>query len=158
MTNEKDSIKTILEGRGVINNGKFDELRFKKLVTEPWLYTKTIKCGFDKMNENNTQEADNKTVAKEVVETKEPIIDVVEESPVKEQIVEEVVETQPENVEVPTEEHAEVDENPIEQEVNLTELPVEEVKVEEPVVEVPTEEPATEEVVETSKKKTSKKK
>ena len=51
MINEKDSIKTILEGRGVISNGVFDELRFRKLVTEPWLYSKTIKYGFDKINE-----------------------------------------------------------------------------------------------------------
>jgi preprotein translocase subunit SecD len=149
MINEKDSIKTILEGRGVISNGVFDELRFKKLVTEPWIYTKTIKYGFDKMNGNDTQVIDNEPVIEKVVEIQEPIIDVVEKSLVEEQVVEEVVETQPENVEVPTEEPAEVDENPIEQEVNLTELPAEEVKV---------EEPATEEVVETSKKKTSKKK
>lgn len=151
MINEKDSIKTILEGRGVINNGTFDELRFKKLVTEPWLYTKTIKYGFDKMNENNTQDVDNETVVKEVVDIKEPIIDVVEqvvEEPVVE-TVEEVIETQPENIEVPTEEPAEVNETPVEQEVNLTELPAEEVKV---------EEPAVEKVDETPKKKTSKKK
>lgn len=153
MINEKDSIKTILEGRGVISNGVFDEVRFKKLVTEPWLYSKTIKYGFDKMNEHNTQDVDNEPVIEEVVEIQEPITvveepvveEVVEtstesvllEEDLKEEIVEEVVETQPETVEEPV---------------------VEEVVVEEPAVEIPAEEPVAEEVDETPKKKTSKKK
>lgn len=153
MINEKDSIKTILEGRGVISNGVFDEVRFKKLVTEPWLYSKTIKYGFDKMNEHNTQDVDNEPVIEEVIEIQEPITvveepvveEVVEtstesvllEEDLKEEIVEEVVETQPETVEEPV---------------------VEEVVVEEPAVEIPAEEPVAEEVDETPKKKTSKKK
>ena len=133
MINEKDSIKTILEGRGVISNGVFDEVRFKKLVTEPWLYSKTIKYGFDKMNENNTQVIDNELVVEEVVEIQEPIT-VVEESVV----TEEVVETSTESV-------------------LLNEDLKEE--IEEPAVEIPSEEPAPEVVEEnTSKKKTSKKK
>jgi hypothetical protein len=150
MTTEKDSIRFILERRGIINNGKFDEVRFQKLVTEPWIRTKTIKYGFDKMNENNTQEVDIEQVTEEVVEIQEPIT-VVEEHVVAEEVVEtstesvlleedlkeEVVETQPETVEEPA---------------------VEEVVVEEPAVEIPSEEPAVEEVVETPKKKTSKKK
>ena len=69
MMTEKDSIKIILERRGIINNGVFDELRFRKLVTEPWIYAKTIKYGFDKMNENNTQVVDNEPVVEEVIET-----------------------------------------------------------------------------------------
>lgn len=154
MINEKDSIKTILEGRGVISNGVFDEVRFKKLVTEPWLYSKTIKYGFDKMNEHKTQDVDNEPVIEEVIEIQEPITvvdkhvvveEVIEtstesvllEEDLKEEIVEEVVETQPETVEEPV---------------------VEEVVVEEPAVEIPAEEPVAEEVDETSKKKTSKKK
>ena len=141
MTTEKDSIRFILERRGIINNGKFDEVRFQKLVTEPWIRTKTIKYGFDKMNENNTQDVDIEQVTKEVVEIQEPIT-VVEEHVVAEEVVEtstesvlleedlkeEVVETQPETVEEPA------------------------------VEEVVVEEPAVEEVVETPKKKTSKKK
>ena len=122
---EKDSIKIILERRGIINNGVFDEVRFRKLVTEPWIYAKTIKYGFDKMNENNTQVVDNEPVVEEVVEIQEPITvveepvvaeEVVEtstesvllEEDLKEEIVEEVVETQPETVEEPVVE--EVDE------------------------------------------------
>lgn len=131
MINEKDSIKTILEGRGVISDGVFDELRFRKLVTEPWLYSKTIKYGFDKMNEHNTQDVDNEQVIEEVVEIQEPITAV-------EEVVEhqEVVETSTESV--------------------LLEEDLKEAE-EEPVVEAE-EEPVVEEVVETPKKKTTKKK
>ena len=142
MINEKDSIKTILEGRGVISNGVFDELRFRKLVTEPWLYSKTIKYGFDKMNEHKTQDVDNEPVIEEVIEIQEPIT-VVEEPAIKEVVVEEpVVE------EVPTEEPV-VDECPLYEEAPVV--------VEEPTVEA-VEEPVVEEVDETPKKKTSKKK
>lgn len=128
---EKDSIKIILERRGIINNGVFDEVRFKKLVTEPWIYAKTIKYGFDKMNEKDKQVVDNEPVTEEVVEIQEPIT-----------VVEEVVELQ-EAVETPTES--------ILLEEDLQE------GIEEPAVET-VEEPAVEEVVETSKKKTTKKK
>ena len=154
MINEKDSIKTILEGRGVISNGVFDEVRFKKLVTEPWLYTKTLKYGFDKMNEHNTQNVDNEPVIEEVVEIQEPIT--VVEEPV---VVEEVVETSTESVlleedlKEEIEEH-EAEEVPTEEPV-VDECPLYEaapVVVEEPTVEV------VEEVVTTPKKKTSKKK
>ena len=157
MINEKDSIKTILEGRGVISNGVFDEVRFKKLVTEPWLYTKTLKYGFDKMNEHNTQDVDNEPVTEEVVEIQEPIT-------VVEKVVEpqEVVETSTESVllEEDLKEEIEepiIDECPIyEAAPVVVEEPTVEV-VEEPTVEV-VEEPAEEEVVTTPKKKTSKKK
>ena len=155
MINEKDSIKTILEGRGVISNGIFDELRFRKLVTEPWLYSKTIKYGFDKMNEHNTQDVDNQPVIEEVVEIQEPI------TIIEEPIVEEAVETSTESV-LLKEDLKEENEEPV---VETVEEPVAE------TVEVPTEEPVVEEAVETAveelvveevdetpKKKTTKKK
>ena len=140
MINEKDSIKTILEGRGVISNGVFDETRFRKLVTEPWLYSKTIKYGFDKMNGHNTQVVDNETVIEEVVEIQEPI------TVVEEPVITEAVETSTESVLL---------------EEDLKEE-VEEPAAEEPVVEeadeTPVDEPVVEEADETPKKKTSKKK
>ena len=135
MINEKDSIKTILEGRGVISNGVFDELRFRKLVTEPWLYSKTIKYGFDKMNEHNTQDVDNEPVIEEVVEIQEPI------TVVEEPVAEEAVETSTESVLLEEDLKEENEEPTVE-------------TVEETVA----EEAAVEEVVETPKKKTSKKK
>lgn len=145
MINEKDSIKTILEGRGVISNGVFDELRFRKLVTEPWLYSKTIKYGFDKMNEHKTQDVDNEPVIEEVIEIQEPI------TVVEEPIVEEVVETSTESVLLEEDLKEETEEVVVEE-------PVVEVPTEEPVVEIPAEEPVAEELVETTKKKTTKKK
>ena len=139
MINEKDSIKTILEGRGVISDGVFDEVRFRKLVTEPWLYSKTIKYGFDKMNEKDKQVVDNEPIIEEVVEIQEPITAV-------EEVVEhqEVVEKSTESV-LLEEDLKEAEEEPV--------LEAEE----EPVVEAE-EEPVVEEVVETPKKKTTKKK
>lgn len=139
---EKDSIKIILERRGIINNGVFDELRFRKLVTEPWIYAKTIKYGFDKMNEN-TQVVDNEPVIEEVVEIQEPIT--VVEEPL---VAEEVVETSTESVLL--EEDVEISTEFVLMEEEIEEPVVE--AVEEPIVEV------VEEVVETPKKKTSKKK
>ena len=147
---EKDSIKIILERRGIINNGVFDEVRFRKLVTEPWIYAKTIKYGFDKINENNTQVIDNEPVVEEVVET-------VIEEPIT--VVEEVVELQ-EAVETSTESvllEEDLQEGIEEPAVETVEEPAVETPAEE-VVETPVEEPAVEEVVETSKKKTNKKK
>lgn len=131
MINEKDSIKTILEGRGVISDGVFDEVRFRKLVTEPWLYSKTIKYGFDKMNEKDKQVVDNEPIIEEVVEIQEPITaveEVVEHQDVVEKYTESVL---------------------LEEDLKEAE--------EEPVVEAE-EEPVVEEVVETPKKKTTKKK
>ena len=168
MINEKDSIKTILEGRGVISNGVFDELRFRKLVTEPWLYTKTIKYGFDKMNEHNTQVIDNEPVIEEVVEIQEPIT-VVKDPRVEEHVAEEVVETSTESF-LLEEDLKEENEEPVSEEVPTEETVVDEcplyeaapVVAEEPIVEEPTveavEEVVVEEVVTTPKKKTSKKK
>lgn len=153
MINEKDSIKTILEGRGVISNGVFDELRFRKLVTEPWLYSKTIKYGFDKMNEHNTQDVDNEPVIEEVVEIQEPIT--VVEEPV---VAEEVVETSTETVLLDEDLKEEIVEEVVETQPETVEEPVVEVPTEEPVVEIPAEEPVAEELVETTKKKTTKKK
>ena len=176
MTNEKDSIRKILEGRGVINNGVFDELRFRKLVTEPWIHTKTIKYGFDKMSGNNTKDVDNEQVIKEVVEIQEPITVVKE--PVAE-TVEEVVETSTESVLLEEDLKEEIEEPVVETVEEAVEVPAE-VPAEEPVVEtveeaveVPAEEPVVEtveeaveesvtepveEVDETPKKKASKKK
>lgn len=145
MTTEKQSIRFILERRGIINNGKFDPVRFQKLVTEPWIRAKTLKYGFDKMNENDAQVVDNEPVIKEVVEIQEPI------TVIEEPVVEEVVETSTESVLLEEDLKEEIEE-PV---VETAEEPVvenTEVPVEEPVVEM------TEEVVETSKKKTSKKK
>ena len=147
MINEKDSIKTILEGRGVISNGVFDELRFRKLVTEPWLYSKTIKYGFDKMNEHKTQDVDNEPVIEEVIEIQEPIT-IVD----KHVMAEEVVETSTESVLLEEDLKEETEEVVVEEPV------VEEFFVEEPAVEIPAEEPVAEELVETTKKKTTKKK
>ena len=154
MMTEKDSIKIILERRGIINNGVFDELRFRKLVTEPWIYAKTIKYGFDKMNENNTQVVDNEPVIEEVVEIQEPIT--VVEEPV---VAEEVVETSTESVLLEEDLKEEIEEPAIEETVVeepvIDECPLYEetpVVVEEPTAEV------VEEVVETPKKKTTKKK
>ena len=152
MTTEKQSIRFILERRGVINNGKFDPVRFQKLVTEPWIRAKTLKYGFDKMNENDAQVVDNEPVIKEVVEIQEPIT-VIEEpvTVIEEPIVEEAVETSTESVLLEEDLKEEI-EDPV---VETAEEPVvenTEVPAEEPVVEM------TEEVVETSKKKTSKKK
>ena len=147
---EKDSIKIILERRGIINNGVFDELRFRKLVTEPWIYAKTVKYGLDKMNENNAKVVDNEPVIEEVVET-------VIEEPIT--VVEEVVEPQ-EAVETSTESvllEEDLQEGIEEPAVETVEEPAVETPAEE-VVETPVEEPAVEEVVETSKKKTTKKK
>ena len=162
MMTEKDSIKIILERRGIINNGVFDELRFRKLVTEPWIYAKTIKYGFDKMNENNTQVVDNEPVIEEVVEIQEPIT--VVEEPV---VTEEVVETSTESV-LLEEDLKEENEEPVIEEAAVEEPVVaEEFPTEEPVVDecplyeaaqVVAEEPTVEEVVETPKKKTTKKK
>lgn len=162
---EKDSIKIILERRGIITNGVFDELRFRKLVTEPWIYAKTIKYGFDKMNENNTQVVDNEPVVEEVVEIQEPITVVDEHA-----VAEEVVETSTESVLLEEDLKEENEEPAIEEAVVEEPVVAEEVPTEEPVVDecplyeeaqVVVEEPtveAVEEVVETPKKKTSKKK
>lgn len=154
MTTEKDSIRIILERRGIINNGVFDEVRFRKLVTEPWIHTKTIKYGFDKMNEKDKQVVDNEPVVEEVVtEVIEEPVTVVEE------VVEphEVIETSAESVLLEEDLKEAVEEPVVEavEELVVDECPLYEeapVVVEEPTVEV------VEEVVETTKKKTSKKK
>lgn len=152
MTTEKDSIRFILERRGIINNGKFDAVRFQKLVTEPWIRAKTIKYGFDKLNETVDQEvldAVNNSF-KPIALTNEMI-----DTPVKES----------EFIETETETKTETEEPVVEQEeVAVVEevVPVVEEPIEEPEPEVsvePTEELAPEVVEENaSKKKTSKKK
>lgn len=164
MTTEKDSIRFILERRGIINNGKFDAVRFQKLVTEPWIRSKTIKYGFDKLNETVDQE-----VLDTVNDSFKPIVLTNEmiDTPVKES---EFIETE---AETKTETKTETEEPVVEQEeVAVVEevVPVVEEPTEEPVVDecplyeevsVVAEEPvieAVEEVVETTKKKTSKKK
>lgn len=147
MMTEKDSIKIILERRGIINNGVFDEVRFRKLVTEPWIYAKTIKYGFNIMNEDNTQVIDNEPVIEEVVEIQEPI------TVVEEPVVEEAVETSTESVLLEEDLKEEIEELAVE----TVEETIVEVPTEEPVIKA-VEEPVVEEVVETPKKKTSKKK
>lgn len=176
MTNEKESIRKILEGRGVISNGVFDELRFRKLVTEPWIHTKTIKYGFDKMNETvdcevldtvndsfkpialTNEMIDTPVKESELIETdtEEPVVEiqepitVVEEPVVEEPVVaEEVVETSTESVLLEEDLKEEIEEPVIDECPLYEEAPV---VVEEPTVEV------VEEVVDTTKKKTTKKK
>ena len=157
MTTEKDSIRFILERRGIINNGKFDEVRFQKLVTEPWIRTKTIKYGFDKLNETVDQEVlDAVNDSLQVTVLPNEMID----TPVKES----------EYIETETETETETEEPVVEPEkvaVEQTEEVAEEVvpAVEEPLVEpeevaVEQTEEVVPEVVEetTPKKKTTKKK
>jgi hypothetical protein len=177
MTTEKDSIRFILERRGIINNGKFDAVRFQKLVTEPWIRSKTIKYGFDKLNETVDQEVLDtvndsfkpivltnemidtpvkesefiETEAETKTETEEPVVEIQEPITVVEEpvVTEEAVETSTESVLLEEDLKEEVVET---QSETVEEPAVEEVVVEEPVVE------AVEEAVETVKKKTSKKK
>jgi hypothetical protein len=149
MTNEKDSIRKILEGRGVISNGVFDELRFRKLVTEPWIHTKTIKYGFDKLNGIHVVKEQQEPTIEEVVEIQEPI------TVVEEPVAEEVVETSTESVLLEEDLNEEIEE-PVVETVEEPAVENTEAPAEEAVTTV--EEPVVEEAVETAKKKTSKKK
>ena len=103
MITEKEQIKRILENRGILVNGVFDEYRFKKLVTEPWINIKTKEYGFDKMIDETVQPIDNEQVIEEKIEKTivepavvEPAVEEVKEETVVEEVKEEtVVEEQP---------------------------------------------------------------
>ena len=135
MMNEKEQIAEILRQRGVLLPGDAVDLRvFNKLVTEPWLYNKSISYGF--ISNPNLWDVDVEKEPEPIVKTEEPDVE-----PAKE-VVEEQPEEQQEEQQT---ENQQVD-------------PVEE------AVEMPVEEPAKEAVEEhtvekqaTSKKTTSKK-
>ena len=135
MMNEKEQIAEILRQRGVLLPGDAVDLRvFNKLVTEPWLYNKSISYGF--ISNPNLWDVDVEKEPEPIVKTEEPDVE-----PAKE-VVEEQPEEQQEEQQT---ENQQVD-------------PVEE------AVEMPVEEPAKETVEEhtvekqaTSKKTTSKK-
>ena len=135
MMNEKEQIAEILRQRGVLLPGDAVDLRvFNKLVTEPWLYNKSISYGF--VSNPNLWDVDVEKEPEPIVKTEEPDVE-----PAKE-----VVEEQPEE----------------QQEEQLTEN--QQVEPVEEAVEMPVEEPAKEAVEEhtvekqaTSKKTTSKK-
>ena len=107
---EKEIIEKILRQRGIIDNeGNFNQTRFRKLATEPWVHTKTLKYGFDKLN--GTQPVDK--------------VEVVEAPIVEEAKVEEVVEQHVDTQEVTVEEPVEVVEAPVvEEPVEVVEAPV----------------------------------
>ena len=135
MMNEKEQIAEILRQRGVLLPGDAVDLRvFNKLVTEPWLYNKSISYGF--ISNPNLWDVDVEKDPEPIVKTEEPDVE-----PAKETVEEQPEEQQEEQ---PTE--------------NQQVEPVEE------AVEMPVEEPAKEAVEEhavekqaTSKKTTSKK-
>lgn len=135
MMNEKEQIAEILRQRGVLLPGDAVDLRvFNKLVTEPWLYNKSISYGF--VSNPNLWGVDVEKDPEPIVKTEEPDVE-----PSKEAVEEQPEEQQEEQ---PTK--------------NQQVEPVEE------AVEMPVEEPAKEAVEEhvvekqaTSKKTTSKK-
>ena len=135
MMNEKEQIAEILRQRGVLLPGDAVDLRvFNKLVTEPWLYNKSISYGF--VSNPNLWDVDVEKDPEPIVKTEEPDVE-----PAKEAVEEQQEEQQEEQ---PTE--------------NQQVEPVEE------TVAMPVEEPAKEAVEEhtvekqaTSKKTTSKK-
>ena len=131
MMNEKEQIAEILRQRGVLLPGDAVDLRvFNKLVTEPWLYNKSISYGF--VSNPNLWDVDVEKDPEPIVKTEESDVE-----PAKE-VVEEQQEEQPtENQQV----------EPVEEAVAM---PVEE----------PSKEAVEEHAVEkqaTSKKTTSKK-
>ena len=99
---EKEIIEKILLERGIIDeNGSFDKIKFNKLVTEPWIYSKTLKYGFNNLVGTKTveiqeevkevvveeQPIENQPIIEEVVEV--PVVEAPEVEEVKEEIVEE---------------------------------------------------------------------
>ena len=100
---EKEIIEKILRQRGIIDNeGKFNQTRFRKLVTEPWVHTKTLKYGFDKIGDKKISEIQEEV--KEVVIEEQPIdnqivVEEVVEAPIENDVVNEQPVTEPEVVE-----------------------------------------------------------
>lgn len=143
MTGEKQRIYDILVRRGVIVNGVFNPTVFRKIVTEPSLYAKTMQYRFNELNGEEQIETEDTTTETQVVDN-EPVIEktdepevVAEEPAVVEETVEPIVE--------------ETTEETIEPEVVTEETVESEVVAEEPAV-------VEEAVVEEAPKKKSKKK
>lgn len=133
MITEKEQIERILKERGILVNGAFDETRFNKLVTEPWIYNKTIKYGLNKSDvvfmpyvltdttePVEIQSSDNELVIEKSIDEPEEVVELtvevtsVTESEVVEteetSAAEEVLVTEPEVVE--TEETLAAEETP----------------------------------------------
>ena len=94
MMNEREMIEQILKDRGVLLPENVIDLKaFNKLVTEPWLYNKSIKYGFVSnpnlwdFDINKTPEKINDKKQEETVAVSEEI---VEEQPIENQQVEEL--------------------------------------------------------------------
>ena len=86
--NEKEQIAEILRQRGVLLPGDAVDLRvFNKLVTEPWLYNKSISYGF--VSNPNLWDVDVEKDPEPIVKTEEPDVEpakeVVEEQPEEQQ-------------------------------------------------------------------------
>lgn len=148
MTGEKQRIYDILVRRGVIVNGVFNPTVFRKIVTEPSLYAKTMQYRFNELNGEEQIETEDTTTETQVVNN-EPVIEktdepevIAEEPAVVEETIEPIVEETVEGI--------------IEPEVVAEETVEPEVVAEEPAV---VEEAVVEEAVteETSKKKSKKK-
>lgn len=137
MMNEREQIAEILRQRGVLLPGDAVDLRvFNKLVTEPWLYNKSISYGF--VSNPNLWDVDVEKDPEPIVKTEESVV---------EPVVKEAVEEQPE--EQPTE-NQQVE--PVEEAVAMP--------VEEPAKETTEEHPVEKQAASkktTSKKTTSKK-
>ena len=108
MMNEKEQIAEILRQRGVLLPGDAVDLRvFNKLVTEPWLYNKSISYGF--VSNPNLWDVDVEKEPEPIVKTEEPDVEPAKEA-VEEQQEEQPTENQQvepveEAVAMPVEEH-----------------------------------------------------
>ena len=144
MMNEKEQIAEILRQRGVLLPGDAVDLRvFNKLVTEPWLYNKSISYGF--VSNPNLWDVDVEKNPEPIVKTEEPDVE-----PAKEVVEEQPEEQQEEQQEEQPTENQQVE--PVEEAVVMSvEEPAKEV-VEEHIVEKQATLKKT-----TSKKTTSKK-
>lgn len=129
MVTEKETIEKILRSRGIIDkNGKVDTLRFQKLVTEPWIHQKAKAYGL--LDEAKSEPLNTVGIG---IPANAPITQEVLEIPAEPKV----------EIKAPVEEPVE---QPVEQEVNLTELPAENVDIkpvdEAALNEVPAEDPA----------------
>ena len=119
MMNEKEQIAEILRQRGVLLPGDAVDLRvFNKLVTEPWLYNKSISYGF--VSNPNLWDVDVEKDPEPIVKTEKPVEEpakeAVEEQPEEQPTENQQVEPVEETVEMPVEEPAKeaVEEHPVE--------------------------------------------
>lgn len=113
MMSEKEQIAQILRSRGVLLPGDAIDLKaFSKLVTEPWLYNKSIKYGF--VSNPNLWDVDvNEPVKEQPVENQQVEEETKEETPIEtteEFAAEEVIEQQPETIEEQHVENQQVEE------------------------------------------------